>query len=71
MFSPILKSLYDSLNETLIVRTRDGEYRGVLRSCDDCMNVQLDTEKGRVHLAGSRIECVVLSPEKAHAPYLR
>ena len=71
MYSPILKALYDSVNETLIVETKHGEYKGLLKSCDDCMNLHLETENGNVFINGSTIRLFILNPEKAYAPYLQ
>lgn len=71
MHSPILKTLYDSVNETLIVKTGDGEYKGLLRSCDDCMNLHLETEAGSVFISGPTVRMFVLNPERAYAPYLQ
>ncbi|KAI4292848.1 hypothetical protein PAPHI01_2122 [Pancytospora philotis] len=69
MLSPIVKSLCDSTDEAVSVEATHGRYEGTLRSCDACMNLQIETAGGLVYVPGATIKYFSIDPERAYAPY--
>ncbi|KAI5169491.1 hypothetical protein PAEPH01_0761 [Pancytospora epiphaga] len=70
MISPVLESIYGSIDEKITVETPQATYRGILKSCDECMNMVIATERGTIFICGRNVRLFILDPAHAFAPHL-